>query len=167
MQLIDWRDGRPIYEQIVERIKLLILKDVFLPQEQLPSVRSLAMENATNPNTVQKAYTELERQGYLYTMPGRGVFIADSAVLKDRRRQELISELQKLLAEALEIGIDPEALMKEALSRAMSERSPGSPAEEAGGETEGQAQVTAPAGRRTGEGQCAPEEEMMKEEDRL
>ena len=63
MTLIDWRDSRPIYEQIVDRIKHLILMDVLQPGEQLPSVRSLAMENGTNPNTVQKAYAELERQG--------------------------------------------------------------------------------------------------------
>ena len=63
MTLIDWRDSRPIYEQLVENLKRLILIDVLQPGEQLPSVRSLAMENGTNPNTVQKAYAELERQG--------------------------------------------------------------------------------------------------------
>ena len=70
MNLIDWRDARPIYEQITERIKRLILMDVLAPGEQLPSVRTLAMENSTNPNTVQKAYAELERQGYAYTADG-------------------------------------------------------------------------------------------------
>ncbi|MBQ3790865.1 MAG: GntR family transcriptional regulator [Lachnospiraceae bacterium] len=116
MELIDWRDGRPIYEQILERIKHLILMDVLQPGEQLPSVRSLAMENATNPNTVQKAYAELERQGFTYTVRGRGVFVAESGVLKDRKRSELRTEMTSLLREAREVGIDPEVLCREALS---------------------------------------------------
>lgn len=116
MELIDWRDGRPIYEQILERIKHLILMDVLQPGEQLPSVRSLAMENATNPNTVQKAYAELERQGFTYTVRGRGVFVSDSAVLKDRKRMELRTEIGGLLGEAREVGIDPEELCREALA---------------------------------------------------
>ncbi len=117
MKLIDWWDGRPIYEQIVERIKFLILKDVLQPGEQLPSVRSFAMENGTNPNTVQKAYAELERQGFLYTMKGRGAFVADNADLKDKKREELTVEVMALLKEAREIGIDPEAICRDALRR--------------------------------------------------
>ncbi|MBR4530216.1 MAG: GntR family transcriptional regulator [Lachnospiraceae bacterium] len=117
MNLIDWRDARPIYEQITERIKRLILMDVLAPGEQLPSVRTLAMENSTNPNTVQKAYAELERQGYAYTVRGRGVFVADSAVLKDKRRGELAEEIASLLREAKEAGFDAAQLCEEALKR--------------------------------------------------
>ncbi|MCR4762779.1 MAG: GntR family transcriptional regulator [Lachnospiraceae bacterium] len=117
MTLIDWRDGRPIYEQIVENIKRLILMDVLRPGEQLPSVRSLAMENGTNPNTVQKAYAELERQGFSYTVRGRGVFVADAAACRDRRRTELVEHLTGILAEAAEVGLDPGELCREALSR--------------------------------------------------
>ena len=116
MDLIDWRDSRPIYEQIVESIKKLILMDVLRPGEQLPSVRSLAIENATNPNTVQKAYAELERQGFSYTVRGRGVFVADNNVLKERKRTELLDELTETLNEAADLGIDPEKLCSEALS---------------------------------------------------
>ncbi len=115
MQMIDWRDGRPIYEQITERIKHLILMDALASGEQLPSVRSLAMENGTNPNTVQKAYTELERQGFTYTVPGRGVFVADSKALKEKKKEEIIGDLTRLLTEAAEVGLDGEALCKEAL----------------------------------------------------
>ncbi|MCR5675835.1 MAG: GntR family transcriptional regulator [Lachnospiraceae bacterium] len=121
MNLIDWRDGRPIYEQIASNMKRLILRDVLLPGDQLPSVRSLAMENATNPNTVQKAYAELERQGFIYTVRGRGVFVADSAALKDRRRAELIDELQAVFTEAEEVGVDPEKLCRDALARRKTE----------------------------------------------
>lgn len=116
MDLIDWRDSRPIYEQIVESIKKLILMDVLRPGEQLPSVRSLAMENATNPNTVQKAYAELERQGFSYTVRGRGVFVADNNVLKERKRAELLDELSETLREAADLGIDTAKLCSEALS---------------------------------------------------
>ena len=116
MNLIDWRDGRPIYEQIVESIKKLILMDVLRPGEQLPSVRTLAMENSTNPNTVQKAYAELERQGFSYTVRGRGVFVADSDALKDRKHLELRDNVAVILREAADLGIDPDNLCREALS---------------------------------------------------
>ena len=72
---INYQDSRPIYEQITERYKLLILKGVLAPGEQMPSVRKLAMELSTNPNTVQRAYAELERQGFLYSVRGRGSFV--------------------------------------------------------------------------------------------
>ena len=62
MIIIDYKDTRPIYEQVVERFKALILKGIMQPDEQLPSVRNLAMELSINPNTIQKAYAELERQ---------------------------------------------------------------------------------------------------------
>ena len=76
MNLIDYQDPRPIYEQITEKYKLLILKGVLSPDEQMPSVRKLAMELSANPNTVQRAYAELERQGVIYTVKGRGSFVS-------------------------------------------------------------------------------------------
>ena len=74
MIVIDYKDTRPIYEQIVERFKTLILKGAMQSDEQMPSVRNLAMELSINPNTIQKAYAELERQGFIYTVKGRGSF---------------------------------------------------------------------------------------------
>ena len=114
MTLIDWRDSRPIYEQISERLKHLILMDVLQPGDQLPSVRSLAMENGTNPNTVQKAYTELERMGFTYTVRGKGVFVSDSKSLKDRKKTELAESLALILSEGKELGIEPDELFREA-----------------------------------------------------
>ena len=88
MNFINYQDSRPIYEQIVERYKMLILKEVLSPDEQMPSVRKLAMELSTNPNTVQRAYMELERQGFLYSVRGRGSFVSSSAgVLQDKKRE--------------------------------------------------------------------------------
>lgn len=92
MIILDYKDTRPIYEQIVEKFKLLILKGVIQKDEQMPSVRSLAVELSINPNTIQKAYAELERQGYIYTVKGRGNFISDNKNLLDERKEELKKE---------------------------------------------------------------------------
>ena len=89
MILIDLKDSRPIYEQVVERFKILILKGVISPDEKLPSVRNLAVDLSINPNTIQRAYGELERQGYIYTVKGRGNFASDrenGSVKKSARR---------------------------------------------------------------------------------
>ena len=83
------------------------------PDDQMPSVRSLSMELSTNPNTVQKAYAELERQGFIYTVKGRGNFVKSNEILKDNKKEELIRAVVDLLIEAKEIGIPIEELVKE------------------------------------------------------
>ena len=75
MIVLDYSDPRPIYEQIVDKLQTYILKGILKPDEQLMSVRALAMDLAINPNTVQKAYTELERQGFIYVVKGRGAYV--------------------------------------------------------------------------------------------
>ena len=105
MIILDYKDTRPIYEQIVEKFKLLILKGVLEKDEQMPSVRSLAVELAINPNTIQKAYAELERQGYIYTIKGRGNFISDSGNLLEERKEELKKRLIDLYYEGKELGM--------------------------------------------------------------
>ena len=74
---IDLKSRQPLYEQIVDNIKQQIIKGVLQANEQLPSVRSLAAELTINPNTIQKAYRELERLGYVSSLPGRGSFVND------------------------------------------------------------------------------------------
>lgn len=105
MVRIDYKDTRPIYEQIVERYKTLILKGVLSPDEQLLSVRNLAMELSINPNTIQKAYAELERQNFIYTVKGRGSFVSGDASLVERRKKECLEQILLLVREALEIGM--------------------------------------------------------------
>ncbi|MCX4307035.1 MAG: GntR family transcriptional regulator [Acetatifactor sp.] len=105
MILIDYKDTRPIYEQIAERFKTLILKGVMQPDEQMPSVRSLAMELSINPNTIQKAYAELERQDFIYTVKGRGSFVSGNEELVERRKKEYVDQILKLVKEVLEIGM--------------------------------------------------------------
>ena len=112
MDLIDYRDSRPIYEQISERYKTLILKGVLEPGEQMSSVRQLAMELSTNPNTVQKAYAELERQGFIYTVKGKGNYVSGGKELMENK--ELAERLAKLLKEADELGLDRTELIRKA-----------------------------------------------------
>lgn len=105
MIILDYKDARPIYEQVVEKFKLLILKGVLQKDEQMPSVRSLAVELSINPNTIQKAYAELERQGYIYTVKGRGNFISDNKNLLDERKEELKNRIIFLYREGKELGM--------------------------------------------------------------
>jgi GntR family transcriptional regulator len=114
---IDYQDGRPIYEQIAEKYRLLILKGVLLPDEKMPSVRQLSMELSTNPNTVQRAYSELERQGFLYTIKGRGNFVRGDSFLRVERLRKLREKLRALLDEADEIGISRGELCRGILDR--------------------------------------------------
>jgi GntR family transcriptional regulator len=113
VNLIDYQDPRPIYEQITEQYKLLVLKGVLSPGEQMPSVRKLAMELAANPNTVQRAYAELERQGIIYTVKGKGSFVSGNISLKEQKKRELRERLQRIVREAGEIGIGLDELMED------------------------------------------------------
>lgn len=112
MIIIDYKDTRPIYEQIVEKIRTLILKGVLKPDSQLQSVRSLAMELSINPNTIQKAYTELERQGFIYTIKGRGNFVRYDKSLLEVKKEELRGKVEEVLKEADELGISRKELLE-------------------------------------------------------
>lgn len=112
MKFIDYQDGRPIYEQIAESYKMMILKGILQPDEQMPSVRKLAMELSTNPNTVQRAYTELERQGFLYAVKGKGNFVKGGPDLKEKKKQELVEKLESVFREAEEVGIGRDELLE-------------------------------------------------------
>lgn len=108
---IDYSDATPLYEQIVERYKNLISKGVLLPDEKMPSVRNLAIELSINPNTIQKALTELERQGFIYTIKGRGNFVVGNQNLKDIKRKEILEKLELVIKEADEAGIHAKELL--------------------------------------------------------
>lgn len=112
MIVIDYKDARPIYEQIVDRYIELILKGVLAKDEQMPSVRSLAMDLSINPNTIQKAYIELERRGFIYSVKGRGSFVASSGDLLEQRRTDYIARITNIAAEAVGYGIDTEVLIE-------------------------------------------------------
>lgn len=112
MIIIDYKDTRPIYEQVVDKFQTLILKGILEPNTKMPSVRALAMELSINPNTIQKAYSELERQGFIYTVKGRGNFVSYDESLLHCRREELLAKLDALAAEAEEIGMSRECLIR-------------------------------------------------------
>ena len=105
MILLDYKDRRPIYEQVVAKLEELMLLGVMKENEPLPSVRSLAMELSINPNTIQRAYAELERQGYIYSVKGRGSFVADNRQIRERKRQEIWDQLELLIRDAKGTGI--------------------------------------------------------------
>lgn len=112
MILIDYRDTSPIYEQVTERFKMLILRGVLHPDEKMPSVRNLAVELSINPNTIQRAYSELERQGYIYTVKGKGNFVSDDGKLLLMYKEKLLEELKAICKTAFEVGITEEELIQ-------------------------------------------------------
>lgn len=105
MIVIDYTDRRPIYEQVIERFQSLILCGILEKDALLPSVRSLAMELSINPNTIQRAYTELERRGVIYAVKGKGNFVADVQTLRTLREQELKRDVRILVQKAKESGM--------------------------------------------------------------
>ncbi|MCM1173791.1 MAG: GntR family transcriptional regulator [Blautia sp.] len=111
MIIIDYKDTRPIYEQVAEKFKVLILKGALRADEQMPSVRNLAMELSINPNTIQKAYAQLEREGFIYTVKGRGNFIAGTEKLLEEKRKNCLDEILKLVKEVMEYGVTGEEVI--------------------------------------------------------
>ena len=105
MILIDLKDSRPIYEQVFERFRLLILKGILKKDDKMPSVRTMAMELSINPNTIQRAYSELERQGYIYTVKGRGNFVSGTDTLKEEYRKEVFARLDDVCDTAYAAGM--------------------------------------------------------------
>lgn len=105
MIFIDVRDRRPIYEQLVERFSDLMIRGVLTTDSPMPSVRTLAAELSITPNTVQRAYAELERQGYIYSIKGKGSYVADVAPLFEKGRIKICSELSDLAGRAFRAGM--------------------------------------------------------------
>ena len=102
---IDFRDKRPLYEQISGKLEELILCGVIGAGEALPSVRSLAMDLSINPNTIQKAYDNLEQRGFCYSVSGRGRFATEVSEIMPAKRKEFFDELDSLMDKAQTIGI--------------------------------------------------------------
>ena len=111
MILIDYKSRTPIYEQIIENVKTLIVSGVLERDAQLPSVRQLAQELAINPNTIQRAYAELEREGIIYSLKGRGSFVGSSlGELRSVQQTELLAQLKSLSLELKQLEVEKEAL---------------------------------------------------------
>ncbi len=108
---IDVLSRKPVYEQIVTQMERFVLTGVLSTGSQLPSVRSLSVELAINPNTIQRAYTELDRKGVICSVPGKGCFVSESAVrvLSEMKREKLV-DLKELVWEMKLAGVTMEEL---------------------------------------------------------
>ncbi len=126
MFLIDYKDRRPIYEQVIEKFQQMILCGALGANTPMPSVRNLAMELSLNPNTIQRAYQELERKGYIYTIKGKGSFVSEASLAADNKRKEIRQELQTVVDKALLAGVTAEELhmiVKQCIENSSMERS--------------------------------------------
>jgi GntR family transcriptional regulator len=113
MFTIDTRSRVPIYEQLTEKLKELIIREVMKEDEQLPSVRSLAQDLTINPNTIQKAYRELEREGYIYSIPGKGSFVSPVKNEINKERMEMLKkELERIVGEILFLGVPKDEVIR-------------------------------------------------------
>lgn len=108
---LNYRDARPIYEQIRDELRKLIVTGALSSEEKLPSVRSLAAELAINPNTIQRAYNELEQEGYICSVPGKGSFASADAMAGAARKKELLEKLRELMRELRWLGVTREELL--------------------------------------------------------
>ena len=107
---LNYRDSRPIYEQIKDGLRKLIVTGALAVDDKLPSVRALATQLSINPNTIQRAYNELESEGYIYSVPGKGSFAAGNAGADEARRKELKDKVRELVAELRYLGVSQEEL---------------------------------------------------------
>ena len=120
MIVIDYKDSRPIYEQVAEKFQTLIVKGVLEPDSQMPSVRSLAMDLSINPNTIQKAYAELERRGYIYTVKGRGNFVSSNNDYLAYRVGEIRQKVDQICIEAESVGVKRQKIADYILGKELS-----------------------------------------------
>lgn len=118
---IDYKSGLPIYEQVYRSVVKLGAAGAFGESGQLPSVRAVAQELGVNPNTVQKAYALLERDGVIASLPGKGSFLTGRDDVREKRRAEARQKLRAAAAEALECGLTLEEV-KEAAEEAAREK---------------------------------------------
>ena len=109
---LDLSDHRPLYEQIKEKMKELIIAEILKPDDKIPSVREMAQQLTINPNTIQRAYRDLEAEGYIYSVRAKGSFVAPvSRVREETENTELTDEMENLVKRARFLGIKKETLI--------------------------------------------------------
>ncbi len=112
MYQIDIMSRKPLYEQLVDQVERFILRGILKPDQQMQSVRSLSVQLAVNPNTVQKAYSELDRRGVVYSVPGRGCFVSPEAVVNiGARKREHMDHFVTEVKELAMAGIEKELVI--------------------------------------------------------
>ncbi len=107
---INYRDSRPVYTQVKDSLRQLIVTGALPPRQKLSSVRELAAQLAINPNTIQRAYRELEAEGYIVSVPGRGSFVCERSGEETARRAELLRRFDEITAELRWLGGTSEEL---------------------------------------------------------
>lgn len=107
---VNFRDSRPIYEQVKDSLRRLIVSGALPPDEKLPSVRELAAQLVINPNTIQRAYRELEHEGYIVSVPGKGSFARAQSGTDSDRARELLRAFDEAVEELMYLGLTPEEL---------------------------------------------------------
>jgi GntR family transcriptional regulator len=107
---LNYRDSRPIYEQLKDGLRRLVVTHAIDADERLPSVREMATKLAINPNTIQRAYRELESEGYVYTVAGRGTFAASKEDISALRPQELLQQFEEIVKELLFLSVSAQEL---------------------------------------------------------
>lgn len=112
MSFLNYQDPRPVYEQITDYFKKLILTGALEKGSQMPSVRQMAAELSINPNTIQKAYAILESEGFIYSVKGKGNFVAGNETLLESKRREWMSKMAEFLKEGREIGVSRDQVEK-------------------------------------------------------
>ncbi len=109
---LDYKSGATLHEQIEQEIKNLVINGALKPDEQLPSVRELSIELTVNPNTVQRAYKQLEQDGFIYSIKGKGNFVAAiSASFSEKRRDEVYQGFGAMVRELKYLGEDKSRLI--------------------------------------------------------
>ena len=109
---LNYRDSKPIYEQIKDGLRKLVISNSLSADETLPSVRELAAKLAINPNTIQKAYRDLESEGYIYTVTGKGTVVAERKEVYDARAKELLTEFDEIVEELFFLSVKEKELVE-------------------------------------------------------
>ena len=107
---LNYRDPRPIYEQIKDRFRRLMITGALAPGDRLPSIRELSTALAINPNTIQRAYRELEAEGYIYSISGKGSFAAEMKDVNSARVDDLLKNFDELVGELRFLGTSDKEL---------------------------------------------------------
>jgi len=109
---LDYRDARPIYTQIADGIRQQITARVLCAGEKLPSVRELAVQLSINPNTIQRSYRQLEAEGWIATVPGKGCFVCGLPEYSAEQKQELLEAFDRAAAALLRMGVAKKELIE-------------------------------------------------------
>ena len=107
---LNYKEARPLYEQIKESIRKMVISNAFLADEKLPSVREMASQLAVNPNAIERAYQELEQDGYVYSRKDEGTFVAKENRVNEMRRRELMQKFDLVVRELSELSVSSNEL---------------------------------------------------------